>query len=92
MKLVSLLAPAVPLFRELKEMRYLWERPLRMGNGRLVALLGREPHTPLDAAVRATLEGLGCLQATAMAPEARDRTPRPAPRSSSCSWVSWSPR
>ena len=62
--LVSLLAPVVPLFRELAEMRYLWEKPLRMGNARLVALLGREPHTPLDDAVRATLEGLGCVPGT----------------------------
>ena len=57
---MSLLAPVVPLFRELNEMRYLWERPLRMGNARLVARLSREAHTPLDAAVRATLKGLGC--------------------------------
>jgi len=63
--MVSLLSPVVPLFRELAEMRYLWEQPLRMGNERLVALLGREPHTPLDEAVRATLEGLGCVPRTA---------------------------
>ena len=28
---------------------------------RLVALLGNEPHTPLDRAVQATLAGQGCL-------------------------------
>jgi len=28
---------------------------------RLHAVLGEEPHTPLDDAVRATLQGLGCL-------------------------------
>jgi len=44
-------------------MRYLWQKPVRLRNARLVALLGSEPHTPLDAAVRATLEGLGCLHA-----------------------------
>jgi hypothetical protein len=75
-----LLAPVVPLFHELREMRYLWERPLRMGNARLLGLLGHEPHTPLDAAVRATLEGLGCLPATPVANPAEDRTPpRTAP-------------
>jgi nucleoside-diphosphate-sugar epimerase len=47
--------------RELMEMRYLWEQPLRMDNARLLALLGAEPHTPLDDAVEATLAGLGCL-------------------------------
>jgi nucleoside-diphosphate-sugar epimerase len=47
--------------RELLEMRYLWEQPVRMDNARLLAVLGAEPHTPLDAAVEATLAGLGCL-------------------------------
>jgi nucleoside-diphosphate-sugar epimerase len=59
--LVRLLSPVVPLFRELSEMRYLWDVPLRMDNNRLKAMLGSEPHTPLDEAVRNTLIGLGCL-------------------------------
>ena len=42
-------------------MRYLWQTPLRLDNTRLVAALGREPHTPLEQAVEATLLGLGCL-------------------------------
>jgi nucleoside-diphosphate-sugar epimerase len=44
-------------------MRYLWREPLRLDNARLVAALGKEPHTPLDEAVRRTLVGLGCLPA-----------------------------
>lgn len=60
-RLMRLLSPFVPLFRELAEMRYLWEMPVRMHNKRLLAILGTEPHTPLDPAVRATLVGLGCL-------------------------------
>jgi nucleoside-diphosphate-sugar epimerase len=56
-------APFVPVFRELREMRYLWRQPVRMSNARLLAVLGSEPHTPLDIAVRHTLEGLGCLPA-----------------------------
>ncbi|HEX5345018.1 MAG TPA: NAD(P)H-binding protein [Duganella sp.] len=56
-------APFVPVFRELREMRYLWRQPVRMSNARLLAVLGSEPHTPLDVAVRHTLEGLGCLPA-----------------------------
>jgi nucleoside-diphosphate-sugar epimerase len=58
---VRLASPLVPLFREMIEMRYLWRKPLRMDKSRLVAFLGKEPHTPLDEAVRITLEGLGCL-------------------------------
>jgi len=59
--LVTLASPFVPLFRELAEMRYLWRTPVRLDNSRLVQLLGREPHTPLDDAIGETLAGLGCL-------------------------------
>ena len=62
---MRLLSPFVPFFREVSEMRYLWEAPVRMNNARLKAVLGEEPHTPLDVAVRATLVGLGCLAADA---------------------------
>jgi nucleoside-diphosphate-sugar epimerase len=41
--------------RELYRMRYLWDIPLRLDNGKLVAFLGEEPHTPLREAVRTTL-------------------------------------
>jgi nucleoside-diphosphate-sugar epimerase len=47
--------------REMMEMRYLWQRPVRLSNARLVATLGEEPHTPLERAVRTTLASLGCL-------------------------------
>jgi hypothetical protein len=50
------------------EMRYLWKRPLRLDNSKLVKVLGSEPHTPLDQAVRESLEGLGCLPAAAAGP------------------------
>lgn len=59
--LISLASPLVTTFREMREMRYLWREPLRMDNARLIAVLGREPHTPLDQAVEATLLGLGCV-------------------------------
>ncbi|MEO6104142.1 MAG: SDR family oxidoreductase [Pseudoxanthomonas sp.] len=59
--LVSLAAPFVPTFRELLEMRYLWRQPVRMSNRKLILALGYEPHTPLDQAVEATLEGMGCF-------------------------------
>ena len=56
-----LASPFVELLRELREMRYLWEQPLRLDNAKLLGFLGREPHTPLDQAVRATLAANGCL-------------------------------
>ena len=59
--LVTLASPFVTLFREMMEMRYLWREPLQLSNERLVRVLGAEPHTPLDTAVRNTLAGLGCL-------------------------------
>lgn len=45
-------------FREMIEMRYLWKVPLELVNDKLVATLGEEPHTPLDAALTTTLRGL----------------------------------
>ncbi|MDP2120845.1 MAG: NAD(P)H-binding protein [Hoeflea sp.] len=59
--LVRLASPVVPLFRELAEMRYLWQAELWLRNDRLLDFLGEEPRTPIDAAVRDTLKGLGCL-------------------------------
>ena len=61
--LVVLASPFVATFREMLEMRYLWREPVRMDNARLTEVLGREPHTPLDEAVEATLLGLGCIDA-----------------------------
>lgn len=57
--------------RELLEMRYLWQVPVSMSNQRLLAVLGSEPHTPLEEAVEATLSGLGCLGSTTSPVEAR---------------------
>lgn len=58
---LRLAAPFNETLRELMEMRYLWQKPVRMDNGRLVQTLGAEPHTPLDTAIRATLSAMGCL-------------------------------
>lgn len=58
---LTLLSPFVETFREMREMRYLWQTPVRLDNSKLTALLGREPHTPLDIAVTAALAGLDCL-------------------------------
>ena len=59
--LMRLASPFVVTLRELLEMRYLWRQPVRMGNARLVAALGKEPHTPLNDAVDATLLGMGSI-------------------------------
>ena len=57
-------SPFVGMFREMIEMRYLWREPLRLDNAKLNALLGSEPHTPIDQAIATTLRGLGCLAGT----------------------------
>lgn len=62
-RLIAWLAPWVGLMREIHEMRYLWRVPLRLNNRKLVQLLGQEPHTPLDEAVRQALADQGCLPA-----------------------------
>ena len=50
---------AVPTLRALAAMRYLWYTPYRLDNTRLRALIGEEPRTPLDQAVRQALADLG---------------------------------
>ena len=62
---IRLAAPFSETLRETLEMRYLWNRTVLLDNSRLTRLLGVEPHTPLDVAVRASLHGLGCLPAAA---------------------------
>ncbi len=67
--MVVALQPFVRLFREMAEMRHLWRQPIALDGGKLKAFLGDAlPATPLDAAVRDTLIGLGCLRD---GPEAR---------------------
>ena len=60
--LYRLATPFVPLLREVMEMRYLWQVPVRLDNRKLAGCIGAEPHTPLDEAVTATLRDLGCLR------------------------------
>ena len=54
-------SPFVPLFREIIEMRYLWQVTLKLDNRKLAVFLGEEPYTPLNEALRTTLLALGCL-------------------------------
>jgi len=46
--------------RELYAVRPLWRTSIELDGARLAGLIGEEPRTPLDAAVEATLLGLGC--------------------------------
>lgn len=50
-----------PTFAALAAMRYLWTTPHRLDNTRLRALIGDEPQTPFDQAVRHALGDLGML-------------------------------
>ncbi|WP_207796548.1 NAD(P)H-binding protein [Sphingomonas oleivorans] len=59
--LTGLAAPFSETMREMREIRRFWRSPMRLDNSRMVALLGAEPHTPLDIAIRDTLAGMGCL-------------------------------
>lgn len=63
---VLALSPFVRLFREMAEMKYLWDVPVRLDNAKLIQRLGREPHTPIDLALRATLQGMNCLPEEAL--------------------------
>jgi len=58
---IAAAAPFNETLREMQEMRYLWNRPVTMDNGKLVAKLGAEPHTPLAEALRTALIGQGSL-------------------------------
>jgi nucleoside-diphosphate-sugar epimerase len=59
---MAIVSPFVEMVREMLEMRYLWDHEVLPDNAKLVATLGAEPHTPLDQALRAALEGQGCLE------------------------------
>ena len=53
--LIRLVAPVMPMWRELLVMRYLWERPHALDDAALRELIGAPPRTPLAQALRATL-------------------------------------
>jgi nucleoside-diphosphate-sugar epimerase len=64
---IRAMAPFNETFREMLEMRYLWETPVLLDNSRLVARLGAEPHTPVEDALRVALAGLNALPRPAQA-------------------------
>jgi nucleoside-diphosphate-sugar epimerase len=58
---VTLASPLSQTMREVRKMRYLWSTPIELDGTRLRAFLGGIPSTPLDEAVRRTLDALGTL-------------------------------
>jgi nucleoside-diphosphate-sugar epimerase len=52
---IKLAAPFVNACHEMLEMRYLWQVPLQLDNTKMRAVIGQEPHTPIDVALAATL-------------------------------------
>jgi nucleoside-diphosphate-sugar epimerase len=64
------LSPFNETFRELLEMRYLWDEPVLLDNSRLLARLGGEPRSELVAALRTTLRGMGLLDEETSAAQA----------------------
>jgi nucleoside-diphosphate-sugar epimerase len=58
-RLLRVLGIAVPMFRELSEISWLWSTPHAIDGAALRAVIGDIPHTPLDQAVAASLAALG---------------------------------
>jgi nucleoside-diphosphate-sugar epimerase len=54
-------SPFVNAFHEMLEMRYLWQVPMQLDNTKLRALIGHEPHTPIEVALTATLRRPGAI-------------------------------
>jgi nucleoside-diphosphate-sugar epimerase len=54
-RLLRWLSPFAPLLRELVEMKYLWDRPVLLDDGKLQRFLGSVRRTPLEQALRASL-------------------------------------
>lgn len=59
--LLRIAGMVMPTYAALADMRYLWSTPHRLDNTRLVALIGSEPHTTFEQAVRRALHDLGLL-------------------------------
>jgi hypothetical protein len=60
--MLRMLAPVVPIFRELSEMAYLWNEPHRIDGRKLAAAIGEVPQTPFETAIAAALDDLGLIK------------------------------
>jgi nucleoside-diphosphate-sugar epimerase len=56
--LIRALSWAVPNWREIAEMRYLWFTPHALDGSKLAKLIGTEPHTPIEQALVQSLQEL----------------------------------
>jgi nucleoside-diphosphate-sugar epimerase len=56
--MLAALSPFVTLFRELLEMRYLWQKPIGLDETKLRSFLGEVPATSLETAVREAMADL----------------------------------
>jgi nucleoside-diphosphate-sugar epimerase len=63
-RLLKMLGIAVPMFRELGEISWLWSTPHAIDGTALQAVIGEIPHTPIDQAVTASLAALGVRRRT----------------------------
>jgi nucleoside-diphosphate-sugar epimerase len=70
--LIRALAWAVPAWREIAEMRYLWFTPHALEGSKLAQLIGTAAHTPIDKALHHAL--LQLYPATSAAQNAADST------------------
>ncbi len=61
-RLLKVMGIVVPMFRELSDISYLWSVPHAIDGGRLAAIIGDLPHTPLDQAIATSLAALGVKQ------------------------------
>jgi nucleoside-diphosphate-sugar epimerase len=57
--LFRVLGPLLPTFAALAEMQYLWRTPHQLDNRELCSLIGEEPRTAFEEAVRLSLYDLG---------------------------------
>jgi nucleoside-diphosphate-sugar epimerase len=58
-RLLKVMGVAVPVFRELCDVSYLWSTPHAIDGARLVEIIGDNPGTPLDQTITASLATLG---------------------------------
>jgi nucleoside-diphosphate-sugar epimerase len=65
---VKLASPFVNVCHEMLEMRYLWQVALRLDNAKLRAVIGAETHTPIEAALEATLGKVGTVEHASSTP------------------------
>ena len=59
--LMRLAAPFGGFPREAAEIAQYWRHPVRFDNRRLFDLIGQEPRTDLDRAIKASLVDMGCI-------------------------------